>query len=117
MSQLPNIIGVFRIYNIESGYSFIGQSKNINKRITTILHNLEYGTHSNETMLSDYKTYGISSFKVEILLETAFNAEHAKVQYLYHYYHQDRLLYNSNEITTMDRWKKQNKLCIVCKEK
>ncbi len=116
MSKLANTPGVFRIYNTKSGYSFIGQSKNINKRVTTILHNLEYRTHSNQLMLSDYIKYGILSFKVELLLETAFNAEHARIQYLYHYYHQNKLLYNFNEINKIDKWDKQSKNCIICEE-
>lgn len=69
LSSLPVFPGIYSIKNLQNGFIYIGQSKNIIQRIRAHRSMLERETHQNKKMLEDCKIYGIGCFEVSILLE------------------------------------------------
>nr|YP_002601067.1 putative site-specific DNA endonuclease [Monomastix sp. OKE-1]ACK36926.1 putative site-specific DNA endonuclease [Monomastix sp. OKE-1] len=69
LSSLPVFPGIYSIKNTQTGFIYIGQSKNIIQRLRAHRSMLERETHQNKKMTEDCKIYGIHSFEVSILLE------------------------------------------------
>ena len=59
--------GIYRLYNIETGKSYIGQSKNITSRTSNHFYNLKKNQHCCPALQKDYNIYGRKKFKVERL--------------------------------------------------
>lgn len=51
---MPKTSGIYKITNTITNESYIGQSKNIEKRIATHKEDLENGTHVNKGLQEDY---------------------------------------------------------------
>ncbi|MGL5437177.1 MAG: GIY-YIG nuclease family protein [Lachnospiraceae bacterium] len=60
--------GIYRIYNIQNGKSYIGQTKDIKQRIRTHFNQLDSGNHIVPEMQNDY-TNNPNSSDYEILEE------------------------------------------------
>jgi group I intron endonuclease len=61
--------GIYKITCTATGKSYIGQSKEIEVRMTQHIKDLESGQHNSVCMLKDYKIHGMDCFDVEILEE------------------------------------------------
>jgi group I intron endonuclease len=66
-------IGIYRLYNKVTGKSYVGKSKNIEKRMiqhrTCIKRKKIVASSAYEYMHEDYKKYGMESFDYEVLEE------------------------------------------------
>ena len=61
--------GIYRIYNVKTGDSYVGQSLDINRRLQEhyrILNSLVH-THHSSKLQEDWDRYGENNFKAEIL--------------------------------------------------
>lgn len=58
---------IYRIINIATGKSYIGQSANTLKRKIQHFSNLACGRHENDYLQKSYNKYGLSFFKFEII--------------------------------------------------
>lgn len=63
----PKICGIYRIYNIDTGYSYIGSSINISRRWLTHLNELKNNNHINTNLQNDFNLFGKDKFILEIL--------------------------------------------------
>jgi len=59
--------GIYRIFHIESGKSYIGQSVNVKKRIYTHFWNLNKNCHGNRYLQNAHSLYGRDAFSFEVL--------------------------------------------------
>lgn len=64
---IPNMNGIYYIYNVISGRLYIGSSVNIKHRIGHHLIKMKDGKHPSELIIQDFKEYGISSFRIGII--------------------------------------------------
>lgn len=70
LSELrPLKCGIYKIENIQTKRSYIGQSIDIESRWHQHVRDLVTGKHVNKKMLSDFQEYGLSSFEATILEE------------------------------------------------
>lgn len=60
-------IGIYRIFHVESGKSYIGQSKDVEARLCNHFWHLQKETHRNCHLQRAYSLYGADAFKSEIL--------------------------------------------------
>src|SRR3990172_11320035 len=60
---------IYRIYNVKNNKSYIGLSRNVNKRLIKHFSYLRHNTHTNTHLQSSFNKYGETSFKHEILQE------------------------------------------------
>lgn len=63
------MIGIYSINNIQNGKRYIGQSKNIKKRIQKHFQELRAGKHKNSKLQHAFTYYGANSFICEVLVE------------------------------------------------
>lgn len=77
-------MGVYRIRNTQNGKSYVGYSIDLQARINRQKAELKFGSHRNSELLSEWKSYGKSSFKFEVLdeLELAENSKADPVEEL-----------------------------------
>lgn len=61
------IRAIYRIINLTTGKSYVGQSVNVIKRKRQHFSNLRCGRHENDYLQKSYNKYGLSSFKFEVL--------------------------------------------------
>lgn len=70
LKSLPQASGIYRVYNINTNTSYIGQSINIYKRFNSH-HICDYKNPNNENYNTKFYTalrkYGINNFEIEIL--------------------------------------------------
>lgn len=62
-------MGVYRIHNKQNGKSYIGFSTNLDARMNRHQAELNFGSHRNAELLREWKSFGESSFKFEVLDE------------------------------------------------
>jgi len=62
-------IGIYRILNTENGKCYVGQSRNLYKRMSEHKRLLCLGKHPNQKLQHAYKKYGEASFKFSIEIE------------------------------------------------
>lgn len=63
------IKAIYRIINVTTGKSYVGQSLHVIKRKVRHFSDLKCGRHNNDYLQKSYNKYGHSSFKFEILEE------------------------------------------------
>ena len=59
--------GIYRIYHIESGKSYVGQSIRVEYRLKQHMKGLAENKHSNEHLQRAYTLYGVDAFATEVL--------------------------------------------------
>ncbi len=67
------ITGIYKILNIITNKSYIGQSLDVKDRIRRHKYNLNRGKHSNPHLQKSYIKYGTDNFKYEILYQFDVN--------------------------------------------
>jgi group I intron endonuclease len=58
---------VYRIVNKVNGKCYVGQTSDLEQRISNHMYSLRRGIHSNYRLQADYNEYGLSAFEVEAL--------------------------------------------------
>ena len=100
LNTLKEVSGIYRIYNIISGKSYIGQSKNIKKRVL-YLHLCDFNNENNCCYNSKFyqamRKYGIDSFEIEILEECCAEVLDEKEREYIDIYDSFKNGYNSTE--------------------
>lgn len=91
-----NIIGIYKITNIENGMVYVGQSRNVKKRWAEHKRELRKGTHGNDKLQKAYNKYGAKSFVYEII-------ETCPLEKL-----NEREIFWCNELHALDRYKGYN---------
>lgn len=61
------MIGVYEIHNLVSGKKYIGQSINVEQRLSQHKYNLRNTIHTNERLQTDWQIYGENNFEFSIL--------------------------------------------------
>lgn len=61
--------GIYRIFCVSNGKSYVGESKSSGKRLSAHFESLVKNLHKNSTLQADYIKFGTGSFGVEILEE------------------------------------------------
>ena len=69
--QTKRPMGVYRIRNTRNGKSYVGFSTDLQARINRQKAELKFGSHRNEELLREWKSFGESSFEFEVLDELA----------------------------------------------
>ncbi len=62
-------MGVYRIRNTQNDKSYVGYSIDLQARINRQKAELKFGSHRNSELLSEWKSFGESSFEFEVLDE------------------------------------------------
>lgn len=70
--QSKSQMGVFQIKNVNTGQVFIDYSTDVNAKWNRHLSELRFGSHRNKTLQKDWKQFGESAFKFEILSEMEY---------------------------------------------
>ncbi|MEJ2055322.1 MAG: GIY-YIG nuclease family protein [Calditrichaceae bacterium] len=65
--ETPTPAGVYRIYNIVNGKSFIGASPNIPGKLNGQKFQLELGSHPDKELQKEWKEFGAEAFRLETL--------------------------------------------------
>lgn len=65
------MIGIYEIYNMATGKSYIGSSTDIEGRRSKHFRMLKNGNHSNRHLQASYNKYGVGMFIFKVLQETA----------------------------------------------
>lgn len=87
-------IGIYRIFHVESGKSYVGQSINAERRISVHFKGLKSGKHTNEHLQRAYCLYGADTFKSEILQICSQESLTQQEQFWMDFYRQTVGLYN-----------------------
>ena len=75
------MVGIYMIVNIKNNKVYIGQSRNIMKRISRHRCDLRRGSHKNKTLQQDFDMYGIDNFIFEALCECPLSQLNTLEQY------------------------------------
>ena len=67
--QAKRPMGVYRIRNTQNDKSYVGYSIDMQARINRQKTELRFGSHRNSELLSEWKSFGESSFEFEVLDE------------------------------------------------
>lgn len=67
--QAKRPMGVYRIRNTQNGKSYVGFSTDLQAIINRQKAELKFGSHRNTELLGEWKSFGESSFKFEVLDE------------------------------------------------
>ena len=67
--QAKRPMGVYRIRNTQNDKSYIGYSIDLQARINRQKAELKFGSHRNQELLGEWKSFGESSFEFEVLDE------------------------------------------------
>ena len=70
--QRKSQMGVCQIKNVNTGRVFIDYSTDVNAKWNRHLSELRFGSHRNKTLQKDWKQFGESAFKFEILSEMEY---------------------------------------------
>jgi len=93
------IIGIYRIYNRETGRSYIGQSIHVEQRLLSHLNSLESGSHPNYMLQTDFDDSGEECFGAEILEEClSFELDEKEASWI-EAFDSERTGYNLTHIT------------------
>lgn len=77
------MIGIYCIENIENNKRYIGQSKNIKKRIRSHFYNLRKNNSHNALMQKDYNTFGEDAFIYYIIEQCDIsNLDYKEIYYI-----------------------------------
>lgn len=87
-------VGIYRIFNLESGKSYIGQSVDIDRRIKYHFKKLKEGKHFNRHLQNAYSLSLSSSFSFSILEECPRDSLTQREQYWMDYFADRFGLYN-----------------------
>ena len=91
--SLSKTTGIYLIENTVNGRCYIGASIRVGRRWREHVYSLQHGYHHNAVLLADWKLYGESAFRFELLEE--LNAEQPDWNLWMHRYHADgKELYN-----------------------
>lgn len=60
--------GVYAIRNLETGWLYVGSSKNVRDRVLDHLRDLSLGSHPNQPLQTDFNRFGPDYFEVYLLL-------------------------------------------------
>lgn len=69
--DLPETSGIYLIWCNANGKPYVGQAKNIRKRVKRHISELTLGKHGNDKFQSIFNKYGIESFDVFVVYECA----------------------------------------------
>ena len=78
--------GIYRIYNIVSGKTYVGSAKCLNKRKNTHFTQLSKGIHHNSYLQNSYNKYGLGEFKYEVLEYCSLDSLIEREQYWIDFY-------------------------------
>jgi len=67
LSERESVQGIYFIRNIQTGESYVGAAKNIQKRLSAHIIDLVGGVHINPLLQESWNTYGPTSFVFGIL--------------------------------------------------
>ncbi len=67
--QAKQPMGIYRIRNTQNGKSYLGFSTDLRAIINRQKAELKFGSHRNTDLLGEWKSFGESSFKFEVLDE------------------------------------------------
>jgi hypothetical protein len=67
--QAKRSMGVYRIRNTQNDRSYVGFSTDLQARMNRQKAELRFGSHKNTGLLSEWKSFGESSFEFEVLDE------------------------------------------------
>lgn len=67
--QTKRPMGIYRIRNMRNGKSYVGFSTDLKAIINRHKAELNFGSHRNKELLGEWKLFGESSFKFEVLDE------------------------------------------------
>lgn len=87
-------IGIYRIFHVESGKSYVGQSVNVERRLNGHLLQLSRGSHCNSRLQNAYSLYGKDSFAIEVLESCQKENLTEREQFWMDSYRQSNGLYN-----------------------
>jgi len=76
--QARRPMGVYRIRNTQNGKSYVGFNTDLQAIINRQKAELKFGSHRNTALLGEWKSFGESSFKFEVLDELEHD-ENSKV--------------------------------------
>jgi group I intron endonuclease len=62
------MIDIYQLKNKVTGKSYIGQSSNINRRLSRHKYDLSHNNHHSPQLQEDYNKYGLESFECKILV-------------------------------------------------
>lgn len=80
------MIGIYRIVNKVNGKCYVGQSVNVEGRLSNHLKWLSSGSHGNKHLQSAYNKYGADNFITEVLEECSKSDLNAREKYWISYY-------------------------------
>jgi group I intron endonuclease len=86
--------GIYRIFNIESGKSYIGQSVDIDRRLKYHIKKLNDGLHFNRYLQNAYSLYGQNAFSFAVLEECSCELLVVREQYWMDFFATKGGLYN-----------------------
>ena len=89
-------VGIYKITNTANGMVYVGQSRNLRKRITEHKRDLRKGTHRNDKLQKAYNKYGAKAFVYEII-------ENCSLEEL-----NEKEIFWCNELQALDRYKGYN---------
>lgn len=92
--------GIYRIYNMKNGISYIGRSTNIEKRFYSHKNDLKSYRHCNYKIQEDYKKYGIGAFSFEVLEILEFMSASKERELFYMHKFKSTGLYNIKDPST-----------------
>ena len=93
LSVIPAKSGVYVIKNTVRNWSYVGQSENLKKRISSHLHDLNNNRHHNSSLQDDYNQYGVGAFAVEYE-EFSYGLDQEEKNKIATLYHDGAGLYN-----------------------
>jgi len=67
--QARRPMGVYRIRNTQNGKSYVGFNTDLQAILNRQKAELKFGSHRNPALLGEWKSFGESSFKFEVLDE------------------------------------------------
>lgn len=78
---MSKIIGIYEIKNVSTGKSYLGSSKDINRRWSNHISTMRKGNHKCKEMQMDYDKFGINSFKFTVVVTCLVSELYIKEKY------------------------------------
>lgn len=83
--RLRDISCIYIIKCLENGKCYVGQTKNLQRRLREHLYSLRKNTARNSYLQADYNKYGIDAFDYEILYKSNDNLDDKEREYIAKY--------------------------------